>query len=93
MMLVATETIEGTEEGETMIMLGATETIEGTEEGETRMMLVAMDRETRAALMNEGVWMVLPPERRPIVQVAELHVGNGIFQMAPASSSLMKEVT
>ena len=36
---------------------------------------------------------VFPPERRPIVQVAELHGGNGIFQMAPASSSLMKEVT
>ena len=87
-MLVAAETIEGMEEGETMMLLVATETIEGAEEGEARY------RETRAALMNEGVWMVLPPERRPIVQFAGMvHGGVGIFQMAPATSSLVRGVT
>ena len=76
-------------------MLVATEPIQGREEVETWLMVVAMaiDRETRTGLMNEGVWMVFPPERRPIVQVAELHGGNGIFQMLPVSSSWMKDIT
>ena len=67
----------------------------GTEEGETRLMLVAMDRETRAALMNEGCVDGPPPREeadRPGRGAAwrqwDLPDGSGFFKFDERSNMI-----